>query len=58
MDTSKEALQAQIMALGQKNMMGIAVSKAQVDQILRLCKSEEDKRVLRELCASFGLQYS
>jgi len=58
MDTSREALQAQIMALGQKNMMGIPVSKQQVDQILRLCKSEEDKRVLRELCASFGLQYS
>jgi hypothetical protein len=58
MATSTEALQAQIMALGQQNLMGITIGKEQVNQILRICKSEEDKKVLRELCLAFGLQYS
>lgn len=58
MKSSREALQTQILVLGQQSLMGIKVSKEQVNQILRLCNSEEDKKVLQELCASFGLQYS
>lgn len=58
METSTEELQAQIVALGQQSLMGIKVNKDQVNQILRMCNSEEDKKVLRELCAAFGLQYS
>ena len=57
METSRKALVAQITALGMRSLMGVKVSKEQVNQILRMCNSEEDKKVLRELCASFGLQY-
>lgn len=58
MSTSIEALQAQILALGQQSLMGVEVSREQVNQILRMCTSEQDKKVLQELCDSFGLQYS
>jgi hypothetical protein len=56
--TSRETLQVQILALGQQNLMGTKVNKEQVNQILKMCNNEEDKKVLRDLCASFGLQYS
>jgi len=58
MGTSRETLQVQILALGQQSLMGAKVNKEQVNQILRMCNNEEDKKVLRELCASFGLQHS
>lgn len=58
MGISREKLQAQIVALGQQSLMGAKVNKEQVNQILRMCNNEEDKKVLRELCDSFGLQHS
>jgi hypothetical protein len=58
MGTSREVLQAQILTLGQQNLMGVRVNTEQVNQILRMCNNEEDKKALRELCAGFGLQYS
>ncbi len=47
-----------IQELGQKKLMGIQVNKEEVNKILRMTKSEEGKRALRDLCDSFGLVYS
>jgi|APMI01.1.fsa_nt_gi hypothetical protein len=55
---SLEMQQAEIFALGQLSMLGRPVSREQVNKILRMCKSENDRRVLRELCDSFGLPHS
>lgn len=58
MGTSRDVLAAQLQALGSKNLMGIQVKKEEVNKILRMCQSEEDKRVLRDLCDAFGLVHS
>ena len=47
-----------IKELGQKKLMGMQVSKEEVNKILRMTKSEEGKRALRDLCDAFGLLYS
>ena len=58
MGTPREILETQILALGQQSLMGVQVDKEKVNRILRMCNSEEDKKVLRNLCDSFGLKYS
>ena len=47
-----------IKELGQKKLMGIQVKKEEVNKILRMTRSEEGKRALRDLCDAFGLDYS
>jgi uncharacterized metal-binding protein len=44
--------------LGQKKLMGMQVKKEEVNKILRMTRSEEGKRALRDLCDAFGLDYS
>ena len=58
MGTSKNELAAQIQALGTNSLMGVQVNPEEVNKILRMCQTEEDKRVLRELCDAFGLSHS
>ena len=47
-----------IKELGQKKLMGIQVKKEEVNNILRMTRSEEGKRALRDLCDAFGLDCS
>jgi uncharacterized metal-binding protein len=47
-----------IKELGQKKLMGMQVQKEEVNKVLRMTKSEEGKRALRDLCDAFGLVYS
>lgn len=46
MGTSRDVLAAQIQALGTQSLMGTQVQKEEVNRILRMCQSEEDKNDL------------
>jgi hypothetical protein len=53
---SRDQLVAQLQALSLQKHLGIDVSE-QVKQVLQRCQSEEDRKLLTQLCNAFGLSY-
>jgi|OpeIllAssembly_1097287.scaffolds.fasta_scaffold1723857_1 hypothetical protein len=58
MGTSRDELAAQIQAWSLKKHMGMQVKQEDINQVLRMCQSEEDKAFLKKLCWALGLEFS
>lgn len=54
MGTSEDELVAQITALSLQKDMGMDVT-AEVKKVVGMCRSEEDKKMIVQLCNALGL---